>query len=89
MPPKSVTADKRRIITQLRVNLQNFPDDPEEVAVLVPQLQMQARSILGCLRASDFSPAELMALMSLVGPVLSRTPVLVSPKSKQRILRVV
>ena len=88
-PKQSVSADKRRILTQLRVNLQNMPDDPVDVDDLVPQLKMQAAGILGCLRPGDFRPAELMALMSLIGPVLARTPVLVPPKPKQRTLRAV
>lgn len=88
MPPLSISEDKERILTQLRVNFQNLPDEQHEVAALLPQLRAQARGIIELLSPEDFRPAEVMALMSLVGPVLSRTPLGV-PKSKRRTLRVV
>lgn len=83
----SISDDKQRIITQLQVNLQNMPDDPDKVAQLLPQLKSQARGILESISPSDFRPAEVMALLSLVGPILSRTPVTVRPKQKRRFLR--
>ena len=86
MPELSISEDKARILAQLKCNLDNMPDDEDEVAALMPQMRAQSRSILESLRPSDFRPAELMALMSLIGPALSRTPV-VRPKPVRRLLR--
>lgn len=84
MPPKSIAADKNRILTQLQINLLNFPDEPDVIAALVPQLKAQASSIVKIISADDFTPAELMALMSLIGPVLARTPLRVPSKGPKR-----
>lgn len=81
----SVQQDKKRIQTQLRVNLMNFPDDSDAVDALLPQLRAQASSIVKLISADDLTPAELMALMSLIGPVLARTPVFGVPKRAKRL----
>ncbi|QZT61296.1 hypothetical protein [Mycolicibacterium austroafricanum] len=73
MSPHSIAADKNRIITQLWVNLQNMPDDPDECAALFPQTAAQVGRILDVLYEEDFRPAEMQALLSIIGPVLSRT----------------
>ena len=82
--PLSIPEDKERVLLHLKANLMNFPDDPDEVEDIMPQMRMQASSIVKLISADDMRPAELMALMSLIGPVLARTPVLVPPKRPKR-----
>jgi hypothetical protein len=88
MDKPSISDDKRRILAQVAASLDNMPDSIDEVEDLMPQMRVQVRSVLSLLRASNFRPAELMALYALIGPVLSRTPVLVPPKKKRRLVRV-
>lgn len=72
MSPRSIAEDKQRILDQLRVNFLNLPDDDDECWALFPQTAAQVRSILRTLYVEDFRPAEMQALLSLLGPVLSR-----------------
>lgn len=76
MPKLTISEDKARILDQLRVNFLNMPDDPDEVELLTPHLAATASGVLGSLNTGDFRPAELMALLSLIGPVRARTPML-------------
>lgn len=72
LPDLSVTEDKQRILDQLRVNLQNFPDDPDDS--LIAHMAAQLSAILKSLHTGNCRPAELMAALSLFGPVRARTP---------------
>lgn len=74
MPELSISEDKARILAQLKCNLDNMPDDEEGCAALFPQMSGQVRGILRSLYVEDFRPAELQALLALLGPVMSRTP---------------
>jgi hypothetical protein len=85
----AIAQDKCRIVTQLRCNLQNMPDDAEEVAALVPWMTVQATALASMLHLEDFRPAELMGLLSLLGPVVARSSPLASPKNQGRSLRAV
>lgn len=89
MPKLSISEDKARILAQLKCNLDNMPDCEVECAALRPQLEAQASSIVRSISTADFRPAELMALMSLLGPILSRTPLVVPKRPKRRPLRAV
>lgn len=86
MPKLTISEDKARILAQLKCNLDNMPDSEAECAALFPQMSGQVRGILRSLYAEDFRPAELQALLSVLGPVMSRTP-LVSGKIPHRGLR--
>lgn len=81
----SVAADKRRILAQLRVNFQNMPDDPDEVAELVPHLAAQLSAVVTSLNTGDCRPAELMAGLSLFGPIRARTPIVPNGKGKRKL----
>lgn len=85
MPGSHISRDKRRIVTQLRMNLQNMPDDPDEVTELVPWMKAQASTIASMLYLEDFRPAELMSLLSLIGPVLARSSPFACPKDQGRL----
>lgn len=84
MPKLSISEDKARILDQLRVNFANMPDDTDEVELLTPHLAATASGVLASLNTGNFRPAELMALLSLIGPVRARTPVLGSKGKVQR-----
>jgi hypothetical protein len=71
------------------MNLQNMPDDPDEVAELVPWMTAQASTLASMLYFEDFRPAELMGLLSLIGPILARSNPLASPKGHGRSLRAI
>lgn len=79
-----ISDDKQRILDQLRVNFANMPDDSEEVELLTPHLAATASGVLASLNTGNFRPAELMALLSLVGPIRARTPVLGGQGKVQR-----
>lgn len=87
--PDRIRRDKYRIVTQLRMNLQNMPDDPDEAAELVPWMSVQATALASMLHLEDFRPAELMGLLALLGPIVARSSPLASPKDQGRSLRAV
>lgn len=89
MPPQSIAEDKQRIITQLQINLANMPDDPDACDMLFPQTSEQVRSIIRALCAEDFRPAEMQALLSILGPIIARTPVAFPKIPHRRSLRAV
>ena len=83
--------DKNRVLALLRLNLEAMPDDPDEVAALVPSLDEQAHLLTPMVDTRKCTPAELRAYVALLGPIVLRSGAVESAADgrKKRRLRVV
>ncbi len=64
---------------QIRATFDYMPSDPEEAAELMPWLEWQVDEILERVPRSEYKPAELMALVGLLGPTFARFLARTSP----------
>lgn len=69
---KSLAQAKERVLTQVKATFAYMPDDPEAASQLISWLEWQVAEILDMISLDDFEPAELMAVVGVIGPVFAR-----------------
>ncbi|MGV0805761.1 hypothetical protein [Mycolicibacterium setense] len=90
---RTLSEEQQRILCQIRATFDYMPSDPDEAAELMPWLEWQVDEILARVPRSEYKPAEMIALVGLLGPTFARflgrtSPIPPTPKRPVAPLRI-